>query len=241
MSRSLYGSVVDQAMLLILLVAHSQPFGPHASSYTPPFVMDVTETSRGDILSTSNQHFTEVATTLREHLTSKTSPGGFGTKNLSPLSILRFSSRKFRRMVLHYFAVIQDLMQTDLHRIIQTQNLTQEHFQTLSGIGTGNGSDEPSLTCAETKLINIPGTRQPSPGMTSKVPCLQHEVEASVESTTGGGGEEPFSYFQIWALESKLLSMMAGDVMGNRDFDESVDQVVDTTTAFFPNPGAVPV
>ncbi|KAJ7840039.1 hypothetical protein B0H13DRAFT_1910868 [Mycena leptocephala] len=77
--------------------------------------------------------------------------------------------------------------------------------------------------------------------MTSKVPCLQHEVEASVESTTGGGGEEPFSYFQIWALESKLLSMMAGDVMGNRDFDESVDQVVDTTTAFFPNPGAVPV
>jgi hypothetical protein len=39
---------------------------------TPPFVMDASETLRGDILSTSNQHFTEVATTLRGPLTSKT-------------------------------------------------------------------------------------------------------------------------------------------------------------------------
>ncbi|KAJ7894595.1 hypothetical protein B0H14DRAFT_2559031 [Mycena olivaceomarginata] len=43
---------------------------------TPPFVTDVTETSRNNILSIAKEAFTKVITMLREHLSSKTSLGG---------------------------------------------------------------------------------------------------------------------------------------------------------------------
>ncbi|KAJ7862448.1 hypothetical protein B0H14DRAFT_2575338 [Mycena olivaceomarginata] len=43
---------------------------------TPLFVTDVTETSRNNILSIAKEAFTKVITMLREHLSSKTSPGG---------------------------------------------------------------------------------------------------------------------------------------------------------------------
>jgi hypothetical protein len=60
-----------------LFAASVRRLYPKGMRRTPPFVMDVTETSRNNILSIAKEAFTKVINTmLCEHLSSKTSPGG---------------------------------------------------------------------------------------------------------------------------------------------------------------------